>query len=422
MINARRAAYNALTAVTKDGAYTNLAIKENIPSDMPGESKKFASALFKTTLENLIIIDFALDHFIKSGRVHGSVRNVLRLGACQLMFFDTKDYAAVNESTELIKQIKPQMSGFVNGVLRSLAAGIGEVKYPSGDTAEALSINNSYPLWICEKYIHDFGYGFTKELLSYQTPHETSIRMNPLRTDKKSFETALKEAGIEFREGKYKDAYILNNISDIENFDLFIKGWFAVQSESSMYAVLQIGVKPGMKLLDCCAAPGGKSAYAAALADNGLDIEAWDIHEHRVEMMRKNFERLGVKNTKVDIHDATEFMSEYKEAFDVVIVDAPCSAMGLMAKNADIRYARKSEDIKALSEKQYEILSVCSGYVKPGGILAYFTCSINKEENEQVAGRFITSNKDFKCIKEETLYPHLCGSDGFYIAVMRRNI
>lgn len=420
MVSARRAAYNALTSVTKDGAYTSLALKENIPVDMPEDSKRFASFLTRTTLENLIKIDYALDRFIKSGRIHGSVRNVLRLGACQLMLMDTKGYAAVSESTNLIKEIKPQLSGFVNAVLRSLAEGIDKIEWPTGKNAQALSVKNSYPVWICKKYIADFGYDFAEKLLSYQSSRSTNIRVNTLRVNPNDFEMELNKTGVDFEKSEIGDSYRVSGISDIENLEIFKKGWFAVQSESSMKAVLSVNAQHGKKLLDCCAAPGGKSAYAAVIADNTLDITAWDIHKHRVDMMKKNFDRLGVKNAKAYLHDACVFIPEIKENFDIVIVDAPCSSMGLMAKSPDIRYVRKPEDISSLSQKQLELLSMCSQYVKSGGTLAYFTCSINKEENENVTDRFISENDSFEYIKKETLYPHICDSDGFYISVMRR--
>jgi 16S rRNA (cytosine967-C5)-methyltransferase len=195
----------------------------------------------------------------------------------------------------------------------------------------------------------------------------------------------------------------------------------AVQSESAMRAVLALGVNKGDRLLDCCAAPGGKSAYAAALTKNEIEITSWDIHEHRVNMTQKNYERLGVAHAMVCIHDARVLESDLKEQFDVVLVDAPCSAMGLMAHSPDIRYTRKPEDITSLTHLQMEILSVCARYVKMGGTLAYMTCSINKEENEDITDAFISSSGGFAYSKPpQTLYPQESGSDGFYYAVMRR--
>ncbi len=421
MISARRAAYDALTAVTKNGAYTSLALKEHIAAALSPEDKAFASLLVRTTLENLLLIDHILKQFIDSGRVHGSVKNVLRLGACQIIFMDTENYAAVSESVDLVKQIKPQTSGFVNGVLRSLIRGKDGIEYPSGKNADDLSIRTSYPLWICEKYINDFGCDFTENLLSYKNSEGTSVRVNTLKADKDAFLEEADRLGLDYSQGNIENSYTVKGLSDIENIGIYKKGMIAVQSESAMKAVLKTGIEKGMKVLDCCAAPGGKSAYAAALAHNTIDITAWDVHEHRVEMTKKNYERLAVEHYRCYVHDAKIFEPSLEKAFDAVIIDAPCSAMGLMPKSPDIRYSRMPKDIEDLSNIQHDIIRVCSNYTKPKGILAYYTCSINKEENEQVTGRFLSENTDFEYANEpETLYPHICGSDGFFIAVMKR--
>lgn len=420
-MNAREAAYHALSAVLNEGAYTSLALKKHIPASFSVEDKHFVSLLLRTTLENLYRIDYALKGFIKSPRVHGSVRNVLRLGACQLLFMDTEGYAAVNESVALAKRIKPQTAGFVNAVLRALDKGKNDIAYPQDNDAKTLSILSSYPEWICKKYICDFGWEFAKDLLIYKAPKTTSVRMNSLKTETSLFISEINKSGIGMQQGSIPDAYALSGLSDIENLGIFRNGDMAVQSESAMRAVLSLNVKPGDVLLDCCAAPGGKSAYAAALAQNKIDIIAWDIHEHRVDMTRKNYERLGVANAKVSIHDARELVSENIDRFDVVLVDAPCSAMGLMAHQPDIRYTRKPEDINSLNDLQMVILSTCAKYVKTGGTLAYMTCSINKEENEDISDTFLQQTEGFDYAKPpETLYPHLCGSDGFYIAIMRK--
>ena len=419
-MNAREAALNALTAITRDGAYTSFALKKHLPSSMPDDDRRFASLLVRTTLENLIRIDYALDGFIKSKRVHGIVRNILRLGACQLLFMDTQGYAAVNESVALAKKRKSPTAGFVNAVLRALEKDKDGIAYPKGNNAKALSVSLSYPLWICEKYIADFGFEFASALLAAKAPLTTHVRCNTLRTNTESFEKALAEAGLEYSRGSLDDAYAVSGLTDVENSALYKQGMMAVQSESAMRAVSAIGICKGDKLLDCCAAPGGKSAYAAALTNGQVEITAWDIHQHRVDMMRKNYDRLGV-NANTDVLDAAKPQPSLNNCFDVVLVDAPCSAMGLMAHSSDIRYVRKPQDISELSALQSSILTVCSCYVKPGGTLAYMTCSINKEENEDVVNAFLKSHEDFDLpTPSVTLYPHLCGSDGFFYAIMRK--
>ncbi len=420
-MNAREAAYHAMSAVLKEGAYTSFALKKHIPASLSVEDKHFVSALLRTTLENLNRIDFALNGFIKSGRVHGSIRNVLRLGACQLLFMDTQGYAAVNESVVLAKKIKPQMAGFVNAVLRALEKSKNQIEYPKCQDAKSLCVLASYPEWICEKYIKDFGWDFAKDLLVYKAPTTTSVRMNALKTDNEAFLAEWNSLGLEATQGQVPDAYAISGLSDIENLDVFISGRMAVQSQSAMRAVLALDIKKGDSLLDCCAAPGGKSAFAAALTNNEVNITAWDIHEHRVDMTRKNYDRLGVACAKVYLQDARDFVPSMEGQFDLVIVDAPCSAMGLMGHQPDIRFARKPEDIESLSKLQLQILGVCARYVKRGGTVAYMTCSINKEENECVTDAFLSESCGFSYSKPpQTLYPHLCGSDGFYYAVMRK--
>lgn len=420
-MNARRAAFEALTAVTRDGAYTALALKKHLPSVLAGEDRRFATRLVLTTLENLIPIDYALSGFITSARVHGSVRNMLRLGACQLLYMNVGTHAAVSESVALAKKVKPQTSGFVNAVLRALDKGKNSIRYPEGRNAEALSVKCSYPPWICEKYTADFGYDFAEALLSYRAPHTTTIRANTLKTTVEALEAELKNLGLEYEKGRVPGAYAVSGLSDIESLPIYQDGWITVQSESAMKAVLAADIQKGEKLLDCCAAPGGKSAYAAALAGGRLDIIAWDVHAHRIDMMRKNFERLGVSARTAE-HDASSFEPALSGHFDVVLVDAPCSASGLMAHSPDIRYTRKPEDIVSLRQLQKEILYVCAKYVKPGGRLVYSTCSINKEENEGVTDAFIQRSLGYD-YKESpvTLYPHIENSDGFYIAVMKRH-
>ncbi len=420
-VNARQAAYDALSAVMRDGSYTSLALKKHLPPSLSDGDRRFATRMVLTTLENLIRIDHALSGFIKSGRVHGSVRNILRLGVCQLLYLNVETHAAVNESVALAKRIKPQTAGFVNGVLRALDRGKDEIRYPQGRSAQALSVAASYPLWMCEKYIADFGYDFAEALLMYRAPHTTVIRVNTLKTSVQAMEDELGRLGLEYSKGQVDSAYMVTGLTDIEALPVYRNGWIAVQSESAMRAVLAANVQKGERLLDCCAAPGGKSAYAASLMAGELDITAWDVHEHRVDMMRKNFERLDV-SARCELRNAREYEPALAGSFDVVLADVPCSASGLMAHSADIRYTRKLVDIEALVVMQKEILNTCASYVKPGGRLVYSTCSINREENEGVTDVFIQSHAGYQYKgKPETLYPHIADSDGFYIAVIQRD-
>ena len=242
-VSARKAAYDTLNAVLRDGAYTGLALKKNIPAELSDEDRRFATRLVKTVLENLLYIDYTLDVMITSKRVHSSVRNVLRLGACQILFMDTADFAAVNESVKLIKKVKPQMSSFVNGVLRNLQRKKDDIEYPKGSGANALSIRYSYPEWICDKFIADFRLEFTEKLLSYKTPEGTFLRDNTIK--KGSLTEELDKMQLKYEMSDIKDSYIVYGLTSIDDTDIYKNGKIAVQSKSAMKAVLSAGIKPG---------------------------------------------------------------------------------------------------------------------------------------------------------------------------------
>ena len=247
------------------------------------------------------------------------------------------------------------------------------------------------------------------------------VRLNTLKATPDELENALIKLKLEFSTGRLPQTYVVKSMTGIETLDIFNNGWIAIQSESAMTAVRTVPFEPGQKLLDACAAPGGKSAYAAALMDNTLNIVAWDIRPHRVDLMDRNFARLGIAHARTALQDARKYEPCLVSAFDIVMVDAPCSAMGLMARNPDIRYVRKPEDIVSLRQTQSEILGTCANYVRTGGTLSYLTCSINKEENEGITDVFLSQTDAFEYAEPpKTMFPHIDGSDGFYIAVMKR--
>ncbi len=355
------------------------------------------------------------------------------------MFFESvPTSAAVNESVKLVAASKKrQLKGFVNAVLRNVAAHLGEVDYPKReeDPAGFLSVMYSYPRWIAKMYIRDYGFDFAWDMLSYRKSGAyTSVRVNRLKTDKKTLEHKLEGRGLKFIAGRYdEDCLYIKNISAIDELDLYQKGQLAVQAEASMLVCRAAQAGPEKSILDACAAPGGKTAYLAEKSPAFL--EAWDLHEHRVDLMRENFARLGVE-AKVVKKDASLYDELYCRKFDIVLVDAPCSALGLLYRKPDIKFAKTDDDLVQIEENQRKILAVCAEYVRPGGRLIYSTCTINRKENEQQIARFLHENADFEAARladdlpeqlmrraEEgyvQLFPHLDGIDGFFIAAMRR--
>ena len=433
----RAIAIEILTQV-EQGAYLNLTVKKYLKG-LDEQKRRFCAALVYTTLENLIRIDYIIDYFVKTKRLHPYIRNVLRTGICQLMFFESvPTSAAVNESVKLVAASKKrQLKGFVNAVLRNVAAHLGEVDYPKReeDPAGFLSVMYSYPRWIAKMYIRDYGFDFAWDMLSYRKSGAyTSVRINRLKTDKKTLEHKLEGRGLKFIAGRYdEDCLYIKNISAIDELDLYQKGQLAVQAEASMLVCRAAQAGPEKSILDACAAPGGKTAYLAEKSPAFL--EAWDLHEHRVDLMRENFARLGVE-AKVVKKDASLYDELYCRKFDIVLVDAPCSALGLLYRKPDIKFAKTDDDLVQIEQNQRKILAVCAEYVRPGGRLIYSTCTINRRENEQQIARFLHENADFEAARladdlpeqlmrraEEgyvQLFPHLDGIDGFFIAAMRR--
>lgn len=422
--SARNAALNILCEVCDHG-YLNLVGKKYLPLLKKAEDRRFCTALVSTTVENLYRIDYVLETFTTAKRIQKVVKNILRLGVCQLMFFESvPQSAAVNESVRLCQKCgKSQLKGFVNGVLRSVANNLGSMEYPSetDDPARYLSVLYSYPKWLCEKYLDEYGFAFTQDMLAYRAEYAlTCVRVR-------------KDRHKDWLPGRYcADAAYIRNASAIEEMPQYRSGALTVMSEASMLCVTAADLHKDDRVLDVCAAPGGKTAYAAEKCKSVLST---DLHAHRVQLIEKNIRRLHLDNVQTMQMDACIFQKPIEEQFDVVLCDVPCSALGLLYRKPDIKIHKQPEDLEALVEIQQRILDVCSRYVRPGGKLIYSTCTINAEENERNIQTFLNTHAgfapdDFSGTLPETLrpriktglqlFPHLDGVDGFYIARLKR--
>ena len=276
-MKARQAALNAITHVLKDGTYLNLELKKALMQNWTIEDKRFITALASTTIENLCRIDYVLEKFIGKKRVHTVIRNILRLGACQLMFFESVPVsAAVNESVKLVQDAgKPQLKGFVNAVLRNVSKTLGKIEYPDRkkDPVEFLHVFYSYPKWLCEQYLKDYGAEQAEQMLAYHGDNAlTCVRFC------EEDSSILPEGALP---GKYlTDAAYLRHVSAIDKMPEFQDGMLTVQGEASMLCVRTAGIRQGDKVLDACAAPGGKSAYASQFVKDGR-VVSMELHPHR---------------------------------------------------------------------------------------------------------------------------------------------
>jgi 16S rRNA (cytosine967-C5)-methyltransferase len=437
--NARVTAYRVLAEVLDEKAYFNMALKKHLDEGLSPEDKRFTTVLAAVTLENLNGIDYYLTSFITAKRVHKSILNILRLGACQIMYLHVPESAAVNESVRLAKAIgKQALAGFVNAVLRSFARGYKNVPLPQ-DMLQRVYVQYGFPPWMARKFIAQWGEEEAERFFAYQPDHQlTCVRMNAIKSDADEFESLIRTEGLLFIKGRFiEEAYYIRNITSIAQLSVFNDGKAAVMGEASMIAVAAVcaSLPEGASVLDACSAPGGKAAYVAALKKNAIKITAWDVYEHRTELIKKNLLRLGVEKAIIETRDASIYDEKFKQQFDLVVVDAPCSALGLIQKKPDIRIYRQQEDIAALVKTQTALLDTCAQYVKKGGLLAYFTCTLIKEENEGVVEGFLSRNSDFApCtdlhLPEQlkararsgmiTIMPHVDTLDGFFIALMER--
>jgi 16S rRNA (cytosine967-C5)-methyltransferase len=390
-------------------------------------------------------IDFVIEQFssMKMGKISPWILNILRLGAYQLLYTQkVPESAACNESVNLSKKYGHAASSrFVNGVLRNIARNKNNIKYPdeNKDAAVFLSIKYSHPVWMVKNWLERFGRDFTESLLkSNNEVPDLTVRVNTLKTSKDELEKNLNELGIETEAGRYADdAMILKNPSAFSSLDIFKKGHFQVQDESSMLAARILDPKPSELVIDVCSAPGGKATHIAQLMQNRGTVIARDVHPHKIKLIEEAAKRLGIDIIKTGIFDASELDKAYLEKADRVLVDAPCTGLGIIRRKPDIKWARNIEDKKEIVGLQMKILEVSSNYVKPGGALVYSTCTIENEENKGLIDNFLLKNSDFEPEDISSflpdglkgnysstgviqLFPNVNNIDGFFISRMRR--
>lgn len=422
----RKTAYFALIDIEEKKAFSNLALNLHITECKP-DSPAFVRELVYGVLENKMYLDYKIQYFIKTPvkKLKNSDKTILRMGIYQLDYMESvPSYAAVNESVNLAKRFCRGRESFINGVLRNYIRKQNEIELPDPqeDLVKYLSIKYSYAPWIVMLWLDIYEPQFVEELLNAgnQTP-DLVILPNRLKTTKEDIKRRLTAKGYEVKDGfLIKDALHVKG-HDLIGGKLFCNGMFSVLDESSMMAVKMLDPQPGELIMDVCAAPGGKSIYIAELMDNRGRIIAQDIYEKRLKLVENEMRRTGVSIIKTRIWDAVKYDSAMEGLADRVLVDAPCSGLGVVRRKPEIKYKEYDEEIKKLPVKQLDILSSSSKYVKKDGVLVYSTCTINPDENQKVVMEFLKNNDGF--IKEESiqLIPNINNTDGFYICRMRRS-
>lgn len=420
MVNARKVAVNILQKIELQSAYSNLTINSYFKDmEISSQDKAFVTALVYGVLERKITLDYLLKRFIKTPlkKVQPFTLEVLRVTLYQIIFMDKiPDSAAVNEAVKLIKRSKESRnSGFVNAVLRNVLR--EESLMPQGDSVADLSVIYSCPQAIIESLVKDYGKEDAIEILKHSLkPAKLTVRVNSIKTDMESFRQNI---GVDTTEIEPTGALVLNKGIDISNNPLYADGQFFVQDTASQKVVSIFNPKPNERVLDMCAAPGGKSFSIAILMQNSGEIVSCDLYEHKCRLIKNSAERLGLGIIKPLVLDASVY-DEKLGKFDRVLCDVPCSGLGIIGRKPEIKY-KNFEDFDNLPDIQFKILSNAKNYLKNGGQIMYSTCTLRKAENDKIISRFLDENKDFSLSYSHTFMPHKDNTDGFYCALLNKN-
>lgn len=438
-MTARQLCYKALDKV-RTGGYSSITLDAMLSeSDLSAQDKAFCSVLFYGTLEKKLLLDYIISTRLEKGKKPDKhIKIILEMGLYQLLFMDSvDDYAAVDESVKLTRKAGfSKLSGFVNAVLRSFIRDGKKIILPERekDPAKYLSVAYSCPLWIVELWINGYGEENAEKILkTHEGRAPVFARVNTARCTAAQLIENLEKDGVKAESVTgVENAVTLENTGAIDNLKAYNDGLFHVQDLSSQLCCRVLEPKGNDVVLDCCAAPGGKSYTLSQIAGRNARIISCDLHQNRVRLIHNGAKRLGLENIEACVRDAAA--AEPIEA-DRVLCDVPCSGLGIIRRKPDIKNKSKAE-VEGLYKLQFDILSNSARSLKPGGVLVYSTCTLNPQENEQSIGRFLAQNPDFEgfafreLLGESgqfiwhndymlTVLPEKEGSDGFFISRIR---
>lgn len=431
MDRVREIALKVLYDVDKNGAYSNIALDEALRQARKRQEKiesrdvGFISEIVYGTISWKLTIDEIIKKYsnIRIKKISPWILNILRMSMYQILFLDkVPKSAAVNEGVNLAKRYGHRASSnFVNAILRKASKEDYKAFFEIQDNAERISKTTSMPMWLVEELLKENTVEKVEQICQNSNIRpKVCIRVNMLKTDLPTLIKELGKQGIQVEKGESEKFLFLEGAKNIEGLKFFQEGKFTVQDEVAGWIPEILNPQPNEKILDACSSPGGKTTYMAELMKNQGEIRAWDLHEHRVKLVEKAANRLGISMIKTEIKDAMIYEEKYAEYFDKILLDVPCLGIGVLKRKPDIKWKRKKEDIEEITKIQKKILENCSKYVKKGGELVYSTCSILKKENEDIIYKFIKNNTNFEIIKLVQVYQNE-KNDGFFIAKMRKN-
>lgn len=448
-LTARGVALQVLTSVEQEGAYSNLQLNEALQrAELSGADSGLATELVYGTISRRNTIDYFLNQYVQKGvgKLETWVRNLLRLSFYQIYYLDRiPDHAAVSEAVKIAKRLGHQgISGMVNGVLRNILRNVDKLVVPANlPTVSQIALEHSHPEWLVEKWVNWLGDEKTADICqANNVPPANSVRVNTTVITRDKLIAEMKDAGLDVIPSKLaQDGIVVRSGGNMALTSWYKNGLLSVQDESSMLVAEALDVKPNMKVLDCCAAPGGKTCHIAERLEGTGQVIANDVHPHKAKLIEDQAKRLGLKQVKCQISDAMELNNQFaKESFDRILLDAPCSGLGVIRRKPDLKWVKTEEDIANIAQLQGELLHAVSELLKPGGILVYSTCTMEPSENNEVVSTFLSQNLNFSLEMEPFLsqlpvvhqeyqnpakqgfqiFPDDYHSDGFYISRLRK--
>lgn len=427
MDKVRLAATKILYDVATNEAYSNVALAKTLRQEKFSDlDRKFCTELVYGTIKAGASLDWKISKYLSRplNKVDEKILAVLRVGMYQIFFLDrVPNSAAVNESVELAKKFCGLgASKFVNGVLRSAVREPHKSDFPAGDDIKSLALRTFHPLWLVKLFAEEFGLDTAKKILDFDNMEPPlCLRVNFLKTTREKILDALKNFGVQAKPSTLApEGIICRGHGALDKFQPLRAGLCQVQDESSMTAARILNPSAGEFVIDCCAAPGGKTTHLAELMNNRGRIVAADIYEMKLEHVKQNAERLEIKIIEPLLIDARELGEKFFKQADKVLVDAPCSGLGVLRRKADLRWKKNPDELKDLPTLQGEILSSAAKTLKRGGTLLYSTCTITRRENQDVVEKFLAAHEDFALVEMKTLLPHVTNTDGFFSAKLIR--
>ncbi len=403
MNNSRLVAILVIEKVLNENAYSNIVLGLELnKSELNDKDKALVTEIVYGTLKHKYTIDKILSNFIKKGfeKVDSFVLNILRISIYQIRFLDKiPSFAVVNEAVNLTKKMSNAgATQFVNGVLRNYLRDSTAVYYNEKNDVERLCFEYSFNKALVKLFIKQYGLVTAEEILKgLNYKPDVTVRVNTLKLSYEEVWEKLIENGYNIEKGYVNPCAIrIIKGKNIENNLLFNEGHITVQDESAMLTAPSMDLVPNLKVLDLCSAPGGKSTHIAEIMRNTGHISAFDIHKNKLSLIKENLKRIGITNTTCDVADATIYAENLFESADRVLMDVPCSGLGIIRKKPEIKWSKDISNMKSIIDIQRKIMDNASKYVKKGGVLLYSTCTLNKEENESNIEWFMDTHPNFK--------------------------